>query len=60
MEESEATNEPETPQRESSRESPKKKVNIDSFEFFGMIGEGGYGKVYMAKKKTTGKLYAIK
>jgi len=25
-----------------------------------MIGEGGYGKVYMAKKKTTGKLYAIK
>ena len=25
-----------------------------------MIGQGAYGSVYMAKKKSTGKLYAIK
>jgi serine/threonine protein kinase len=33
---------------------------MDSFEFYGMIGEGSYGSVYMAKKKSTGKFYAIK
>lgn len=25
-----------------------------------MIGQGAYGSVYMAKKKSTGKLYAVK
>lgn len=35
-------------------------MSIDSFEFYGLIGEGSYGSVYMAKKKNTGKMYAIK
>ena len=38
----------------------KSKVDIESFEFLGLIGQGAYGNVYMAKKKSTGKLYAIK
>lgn len=33
---------------------------MESFEFLGLIGEGSYGKVFMAKKKKTGKFYAIK
>ena len=33
---------------------------MESFEFLGMIGEGSYGKVFMAKKKNTNKFYAIK
>jgi serine/threonine protein kinase len=45
--------------RESSLEG-KTRINVDSFEFIGMIGEGSYGSVYMAKKKSTGKYYAIK
>ena len=36
------------------------KINFDSFEFLGLMGEGSYGKVYMAKKRNTDKLYAIK
>jgi serine/threonine protein kinase len=35
-------------------------VTVDSFEFLGMIGQGSYGKVFMAKKKNTNKFYAIK
>ena len=37
-----------------------KRVNVDSFEFLGLIGEGSFGKVFMAKKKNSGKFYAIK
>jgi hypothetical protein len=45
--------------RESSLDA-KEKVNVDSFEFIGLLGQGSYGSVYMAKKKSTGKFYAIK
>lgn len=38
----------------------EKKVDIDSFEKLGMIGQGGYGSVFMVQKKSTGKLYAMK
>lgn len=47
-------------QRQVRKESDEKRVNVESFEFLGMIGEGSYGKVFMAKKKNTNKFYAIK
>ena len=40
--------------------SQEEKVNVDSFEFLGLIGEGAFGKVFMAKKKKSNKFYAIK
>lgn len=33
---------------------------IDEFEIHGMIGEGSYGKVYLAQKIKGRKFYAIK
>ena len=45
--------------RESSLDATEK-VNVDSFELIGLLGQGAYGSVYMAKKKSTGKFYAIK
>ena len=47
-------------QRQVRKDSDEKRVNVDSFEFLGMIGEGAFGKVFMAKKKNTNKFYAIK
>ena len=38
----------------------KAKIGVDSFEFIGSLGQGSFGNVYMAKKKSTGKFYAIK
>jgi serine/threonine protein kinase len=35
-------------------------VESDDFEFIGILGEGSYGKVFLAKKKKCGKYYAIK
>ena len=35
-------------------------ISKDSFEFIKHIGEGAYGKVFLVKKKNTGKLYALK
>lgn len=43
--------------RDSSLEA---KVTLDHFEFIGMIGQGSYGRVFLAKKKKGGKYYAIK
>lgn len=36
------------------------KISRSDFEFLGIIGEGSYGKVFLAKMKKTGKMYAIK
>ena len=36
------------------------KVNIEDFSFIRLIGIGSYGKVYVARKNTNNKLYAIK
>jgi len=33
------------------KNSAEERVNVDSFEFLGLIGQGAYGKVFMAKKK---------
>jgi serine/threonine protein kinase len=38
----------------------EERVNVDSFEFLGLIGEGAYGKVFMVQKKKSNKFYAIK
>jgi tRNA A-37 threonylcarbamoyl transferase component Bud32 len=35
-------------------------VNFDSFELLEEIGEGGFGVVYMVRKKDDGKIYAMK
>jgi serine/threonine protein kinase len=45
--------------RESSLEK-ESRVTLDHFEFLDMLGEGAYGNVFMARKKNTGKFYAIK
>lgn len=35
-------------------------VTIDDFELLKLIGKGGYSQVFMARKKDSGQLYAIK
>lgn len=37
-----------------------KNITINDFEILEVLSEGGYGKVYLAKKKATEDLYAIK
>ena len=54
-----------TPQdSESSTPRPQAAVvpsmSIDEFETIKPISRGAFGRVYLAKKKTTGDLYAIK
>jgi len=41
-------------------DSPKEKVSLSSFEILKEIGSGSFGKVYKARKKDTGKIYALK
>ena len=36
---------------------PREKIKFDSFEIIKLLGNGAFGKVYLAKKKDTGKLY---
>lgn len=36
------------------------KLNKDSFDFIGKLGDGAYGKVYLVRKKNTFKQYALK
>jgi len=35
-------------------------VTIDDFELLKLIGKGGYSQVFMARKKDSGQMYAIK
>ena len=36
------------------------KISKDDFLIIKVIGRGGFGKVYMVKKRTNGKVYAMK
>jgi hypothetical protein len=38
----------------------KERTNIDDFEIIKPISRGAYGKVFLARKRTTGDLFAIK
>ncbi|KAJ3064027.1 serine/threonine protein kinase psk1 [Podochytrium sp. JEL0797] len=38
----------------------ERKVGVDDFEALRVIGQGGYGKVFLVRKKTTNALYAMK
>lgn len=35
-------------------------VGIDDFQFLKFIGEGAYGRIYLARKRATGDIFAIK
>lgn len=37
-----------------------KGISKDDFEMVKVIGRGGFGKVYMVKKKSNGKVFAMK
>eukprot|EP00475_Leptophrys_vorax_P013023 TRINITY_DN1941_c0_g2_i3.p1 TRINITY_DN1941_c0_g2~~TRINITY_DN1941_c0_g2_i3.p1 ORF type:complete len:627 (+),score=177.74 TRINITY_DN1941_c0_g2_i3:1417-3297(+) len=43
-----------------SSEEEKKHVTIDDFDLLKVLGRGAFGKVMQARKKDTGKIYAIK
>ena len=36
------------------------KADIDDFSILKVLGQGAFGKVYLVKKKDTGKLFAMK
>ena len=40
--------------------SHKDRTSIDDFEIIKPISRGAYGKVFLARKRTTGDLFAIK
>ena len=46
--------------RQHSHKSKHKKVKLEDFKFIRLIGVGSYGKIYVASKKSSNKLYAIK
>ena len=55
------------PKQNSSKSIKKKsnknkynKVKLEDFQFIRLIGVGSYGKIYVASKKSSNKLYAIK
>ena len=43
-----------------SYKNKHKKVKLEDFKFIRLIGVGSYGKIYVASKKNSNKLYAIK
>ena len=38
----------------------KEKVTLDSFSMISVIGKGSYAEVILARKKDSGKIYALK
>ena len=43
-----------------SHKHKNKKVKLEDFKFIRLIGIGSFGKIYVASKKSSNKLYAIK
>ena len=43
-----------------SHQAPVEHVSIDSFELLSVIGRGTFGKVFLARKRHTENLYAVK
>ncbi|KAJ0803424.1 putative non-specific serine/threonine protein kinase [Helianthus annuus] len=46
--------------RTSPIHSSKDRTSIDDFEIIKPISRGAFGRVFLAKKRTTGDLFAIK
>lgn len=45
---------------EEKKEEKVDKIGFKSFEIIKILGAGSFGKVYLAKKKSNGKVYAMK
>jgi hypothetical protein len=41
-------------------EEKQDNINVNDFEFIALLGKGGYGTVWLVKRKSTGDLYALK
>ena len=35
-------------------------MSVEDFQLLKVVGRGSFGKVYLAKKKSDGKIYAVK
>ncbi|KAG7401026.1 hypothetical protein PHYBOEH_003221 [Phytophthora boehmeriae] len=60
LEELEASSGVKTPRRRGSLKPSSYRVSIRDFQIIKPISKGAFGKVYLARKKTTGDQYAIK
>ena len=43
-----------------STSGEKEKLTIEDFQLLKVVGRGSFGKVYLAKKKSSGKIFAVK
>jgi hypothetical protein len=53
------TKEPKEPKIQKSLNEPFS-VNVNDFELLHVIGKGSFGEVFQVKKKSNGKIYAMK
>lgn len=44
----------------SKYEENHESIGIEDFQFISLLGKGGYGSVWLVKRKSTGDLYALK
>lgn len=44
----------------SSPNSTRRKINLDSFQIIRVIGKGSFGKVFLVREKASGNLFALK
>ena len=50
----------ETPGQAASGLAANREITIEDFEQIRVVGRGGFSRVILARKKDTGRLYAIK